>query len=353
MTGPSHVKMILASPRQFIVLVYAFTIRLILILASRLLLPPTPRYQSLRIEIQRAFQTSASLHFRTFTHRLPAEYPPSDARPVSGRGFAGYLVPGQKLHSVEDLGNSPKNAKVVLYAHGGGYAIGVARMYVPYMKRWANLAKERGIELVFLSVEYTLSTEAPHPRQRNEFIAAYKHLLEAGVSASQISFMGDSAGGGICTNSALHLPSLSLPQPASTILVSPWLDMEMNAFQGGSHAVMSDYFVQANDAVPGLVKLFIGKDYKPTDPAVNPLYQDVKVIESLNPQLIFVGAAEFALYDSKTWASLCRKAGVKTNLQIEWGQLHIWAMGSKWIEPALRMRTDNRILDWMEGSNMQ
>lgn len=194
-----------------------------------------------------------------------------------------------------------------------------------------------------------LSTHAPHPTQRDEFIAAYKHLLEAGISEASISFMGDSAGGGLCTNAALHLSSMSLSQPASTILVSPWLDMAMTAFEGGSHSVTSDYFVQANDAVPGLVKLFLGNGYQPTDPLANPLYRDVKDVGRLHRQLIFVGAAEFALHDSKTWASLCRNAGVELDLQIEWGQLHIWAMGSRWIEPGLRTRTDKKIIDCIEG----
>lgn len=148
--------MILASPVEFIVFAYAFCIRITLIVASRLLLPPHSRYQSLRTEVQRAFQTSASLHFREFTHRLPAEYPPRDARLVTGKGFKGYLIPGDDTAALKNASNS--NGRVVLFAHGGGYAIGTARMYVPYMKRWVDLARKRGVNLVFLSVEYSKIT---------------------------------------------------------------------------------------------------------------------------------------------------------------------------------------------------
>lgn len=125
------------------------------------------------------------------------------------------------------------------------------------------------------------------------------------------------------------------------------MDIALTSFEGGSHAVTSDYFTQANTAVPVLAKMFRG-NYAADDPEVNPLYAQENDLKGLNPQLIFVGGAEFALYDSKQWAELCKRAEVQHELHIEWGQLHIWAMGSQWIEPGLRARTDARILDWIE-----
>lgn len=40
-----------------------------------------------------------------------------------------------------------------------------------------------------------LSTEAPHPAQRDAFLKAYQYLLDQGVPVTRIVFMGDSAGG--------------------------------------------------------------------------------------------------------------------------------------------------------------
>ena len=51
--------------------------------------------------------------------------------------------------------------RVVLYGHGGGYARGEARMYVPYMKRWVEVAEEKGLQIVFLSIEYRRSLTRP------------------------------------------------------------------------------------------------------------------------------------------------------------------------------------------------
>lgn len=43
----------------------------------------------------------------------------------------------------------------------------------------------------------------------------------------------------------------------------------------------------------------------------------------------FVGVAEFALNDSKDWARKCREAGMECQLQVEWGQLHVWGFGKQ------------------------
>ena len=130
--------------------------------------------------------------------------------------------------------------------------------------------------------------------------------------------MGDSAGGGLSINTALHVKiTTDLPQPACSILISPWLDMPLSAYEGGNSAVCSDFLVSANQAVPLMANAFLGP-YKADDPDVNPLYRSLDDVTGLNPQLIFVGAAEFALSDSKDWARKCREAGVECELQVEW-----------------------------------
>lgn len=124
--------------------------------------------------------------------------------------------------------------------------------------------------------------------------------------------------------------------------------MSLSAYEGGNQAVMSDYFIMANEAVPVLTKAFLGK-YAGTDGDANALYRPLDQLRGLNPQLIFVGAAEFALSDSKDWARRCLEAGVAYELHVEWGQTHIWAMGSKFIEPELRRKTDERIVAWISS----
>jgi acetyl esterase/lipase len=125
------------------------------------------------------------------------------------------------------------------------------------------------------------------------------------------------------------------------------MDMATSTYIGGSPTVETDYLVGGNIAVPWMAAQFRGSI--PGDsPEVNPLYCQPSAIRGLSPQLILVGAAEFALYDSKKWNEVLTAANVKHNLVVEWGQLHIYAMGSTWVDPKVRAKTHNTIIDWIK-----
>ena len=94
-----------------------------------------------------------------------------------------------------------------------------------------------------------LAPEYPFPKQLRQTIAAIQHLLDLGVSPSNIIIAGDSAGGNLVLQLAsqlLHphssLPTLRLPSHASTepdsefpepfggmLLISPWLEYNVDA----------------------------------------------------------------------------------------------------------------------------
>ena len=62
-----------------------------------------------------------------------------------------------------------------------------------------------------------------------------------------------------------------------------------------------------------------------------------------------IGGAEFCHQDGRDLAVLCRRAGVKHELVWEWAQLHVFALGSAWVAPEVRARTDGRIVEWIKG----
>jgi acetyl esterase/lipase len=147
--------------------------------------------------------------------------------------------------------------------------------------------------------------------------------------------------------SAIELTQLELPQPAGSVLISPWMDMSLRAYQGGNAHVESDFLVTANNFVPIVTSMFLG-GLSGTSPDVNPLFRSADEIRKLKPQLILVGGAEFALQDSKEWAALCEKANVRHELVVEWGQLHVYALGSKFVDPHVRGKTDAKIVGWIK-----
>jgi hypothetical protein len=113
-----------------------------------------PVYQSLRTQFHRAYLSSAQL-LPELVHRLPVgRVPESKAKEIKSDIHA-YFIPGNKFSLLAQLAETSNPAKcVVLYAHGGGYARGEAKMYMRYMERWERVAKQSGLDLVFLSVEY-------------------------------------------------------------------------------------------------------------------------------------------------------------------------------------------------------
>lgn len=206
--------LLLSHPLRTLLFSHSFLSQILLALLRRLLLPHFPSHQSLRLQLQRAYLSSASLTFPDLTHRLPVGFVSANrARKLDN--VPAYLVPGSRVLS--DFGGPKRENRrcVVLFAHGGGYARGEARMYLNYMERWVRAAAQAGLDLVFLTVEYrefaqsslymrvpvltadetALSTEKSHPAQLNAFTQSYQYLLANGVEPGNIVFMGDSAGG--------------------------------------------------------------------------------------------------------------------------------------------------------------
>jgi hypothetical protein len=147
-------KKLIESPLSSILFIYAFLIQITLILLQRLLLPEFPVYQSIRTQVQRAYLSSAAIHHPDLPHRMPVTASQDNARQISGDGWTGYLIPGHEKLPKFCQSPAGKRRMVILFAHGGGYARGEARMYIRYMERWRRCAAKQQMEIVFLSVEY-------------------------------------------------------------------------------------------------------------------------------------------------------------------------------------------------------
>lgn len=146
---------LLMHPLRALLFSYTFVTQVLLVLLRRIVLPHYPAYQPLRIQIQRSYLSSAVLTFPNLPHRLPIRHMPVNrARKING--IPAYLVPGSRHLSSFRANSASSQRCVVLFAHGGGYARGEARMYVNYMERWVNVATRDNLELAFVAVEYRM-----------------------------------------------------------------------------------------------------------------------------------------------------------------------------------------------------
>lgn len=148
-------------------------------------------------------------------------------------GFRAYWIRGVPASSTASP--PPHSRTVVLYVHGGGFALGSVALYAEPLLRVLSYTKGHHVECVAL--EYELAPKARFPSQLIEALRCYAHLLEhERIPASRIVLAGDSAGGNLVMSMLLCLHGQgysrlggrvwsSLPLPARAVLMSPWLDL--------------------------------------------------------------------------------------------------------------------------------
>src|SRR6185295_426889 len=61
----------------------------------------------------------------------------------------------------------------------------------------------------------------------DDALAAYEALLQDGVAPSDISFAGESAGGGLAIATLVNARDHGLPLPAAAFVMSPYVDLTL------------------------------------------------------------------------------------------------------------------------------
>ena len=203
--------------------------------------------------------------------------------------------------------------KVILYFHGGGYVIGSSRAHRPIV---AKFIKGSGIgALVF---DYRLAPEHPFPAALDDSVAAYRWLLSEGVSPSNIVFVGDSAGGGLCLATLLALRDQNIPLPAAAVALSPWTDLKNT---GESLKTNAEVDTLCWSEAQTVFSKHYARDNDPGLPWISPLYGD---LHGLPPILIYVGGDELLRDDSTRFAEKAKAAGVDVTLKVGAGMFHCY-----------------------------
>ncbi|WP_338451034.1 alpha/beta hydrolase [Niallia oryzisoli] len=205
--------------------------------------------------------------------------------------------------------------KVLIYTHGGGFAVGSA---ASHRKLAGHMAKALGVSAVVL--DYRRAPENPFPAQLEDAAAVYQALLASGIKAKDIGTIGDSAGGNLAVASVLKFRELGLELPGYVIAFSPWLDMELTGSTLESNAD-TDVFITV-PLLQGMIGMFIGDDStKVRDPLANPLHAD---FNGFPPLYINAGGAEVLLDDARRLHARAVDAGVQATLSVVDGMQHVF-----------------------------
>src|ERR1700761_341240 len=137
------------------------------------------------------------------SHPLPDDVTTSPSAP-GGVPAVQVAVPGARA------------GDVILYFHGGAYAMGSAQAAAGLA---AGLACEAGAPAV--SVDYRLPPQHPSPAAPGDALAAYRGLLDAGFDPGRIALAGESAGAGLAAAALVAIRDAGLPTPAAAVLMLP------------------------------------------------------------------------------------------------------------------------------------
>lgn len=225
-------------------------------------------------------------------------------RPICANGVSAEWIKASNA----DLG-------VILYLHGGAYALGSINVHRELVARLAHSTKIRA-----LAINYRLAPEHPYPAALSDATMAYLWLLNEGVHPSKIIIAGDSAGGGLALATLVALRDAGESLPAGAVCISPWTDLALTGTSIQNKAKADP--ILAPDDLEMYARYYAG-EHDLSSPLISPFYADLK---DLPPLLIQVGADEILLDDAVRCADKAREAGVDVTLEIWNGMFHVFQM---------------------------
>jgi epsilon-lactone hydrolase len=208
------------------------------------------------------------------------------------------------------------NHKVILYLHGGAYTAGDIR----YASGFGSILCARtGADV--LCPAYRLAPEHRFPAALRDAVASYEYLLDEGNCPEDISFVGESAGGGLIFALALELKASGLPLPHKLVAISPWADL---TFSGKSYEDNREADpTLSEDLLREYAVMYAGDD--PENPLVSPIFGD---LSGLPPALIIAGGDELLLSEARALAKRIAAFGGSCKLIVEDGMWHVYPLFS-------------------------
>jgi monoterpene epsilon-lactone hydrolase len=245
---------------------------------------------------------------------FPADSDVSEQRRLLRELLSAQPLPAEVTVTAAALGDVPtaeitvdgiEPRHVVLYFHGGVYVMGDAALA-------ADLASQIGrrTRATAISVDYRLGPEHPYPAAVDDALAAYQALLHNGTAPSDITFAGESAGGGLAIATLVNARDHGLPLPAAALVMSPYADLTLAGTtletKREADPLLSREALQAR-----VTDYTSGQD--PALGLISPIFAD---LSGLPPLIVQAGTHEILLDDAVRLAWQAATADVEVTLDI-------------------------------------
>ncbi|GLE09221.1 hypothetical protein PINS_up020812 [Pythium insidiosum] len=203
---------------------------------------------------------------------------------------------------------APRTRVVVLFFHGGGYAVLSPRMYInvgaELQSRIARLLERPDVQVDVLLANYRKIPEFPYPIPPEDAYRMYEFLLEREqLSPQQIIIAGDSAGGGLAMATLLRAREQDV-LPLGGILSCPFVDLEI-----GGDERKAPYCIIGDSAGQAIYDLYHPRDGHPsTWGDASPVHCD---LQGLPPVYIQAAELDYIYPHAVRLADKARADGVK------------------------------------------
>ncbi len=200
----------------------------------------------------------------------------------------------------ETIRPAGRKETLLVYFHGGGYVVGSPHASRSLVGRMAGAFGGPA-----LSVAYRLAPEHPHPAALDDARAVWRALIdERELDPARIAVTGDSAGAGLTLALALELRDAGEPMPGALGLISPWLDLTLDA--DGRRPPAPRDVVLTRGLINAWAAAYLNGS-PAENPAVSPLHGD---LAGLPPLVVHTSGDDLLRADGERLVADARAAGV-------------------------------------------
>jgi acetyl esterase len=246
------------------------------------------------------FRSQPLAEVRRNFNETAARIPKPDEPPASVENRS--LEGGLRIRITRPAGKGP--FPILLYFHGGGWAIGDLESHDHVCR---SLTRRAGA--VVVSVDYRLAPETKFPGQLDDCAAALRWTLEhAGEFAGKpdrVAVGGDSAGANLAAGLALRLRDEGGPRIAYQLLLYPVTDRN---FETVSYREFASGYGLSRANMQWFWECYLPEGSGPPDPRAAPLR--AKDLKGLPPAFVLTAEYDVLRDEGEAFARRLRKEGV-------------------------------------------
>lgn len=240
--------------------------------------------------------------------------PYENPQKLLGQAVAESSIEGMQVFKWND--KQDKKQRIILYFHGGAYA---SQPNPNHFRALAYLTEQ--LDAKVLLPIYPKVPRFSYKDTYPKLDKLYRSILEKTASNQNISFIGDSSGGGLALGFAMYLRDSNLPQPKDIIMLSPWLDVNTNNREIANYEAVDP--ILSPRALNKLGTLWAGSAEDTKNPYVSPIFGD---FSGLGKCSIFVGTHEIFLPDNEKLHEILTAKGLEHNYFVAEKMQHVYVI---------------------------